>query len=278
MPAIPRIILRIEERRNGATADLGIADLTLAACEAIDDGDRWNTEAVPATVEVCKAIPHAARMAAWDGCLFAPGLPEAFEDLQLFVMARAGGPAAFAFKLSVYQAAKRVVVHAEWLLSSVKAATAASWPSRGKYSHPLSGEIMSCSDMESLGGIPFAFGCRRLEFSGIDAASLADFLGDMSDPGAVNAYLETFLKAPGAWLKDVDMLEEAAYAWLAGQNLADLSGAIEAWNRRQDVAPVVGDPSILLLVPGADADNALGWCKRHLVKAEELVRAVAHVK
>lgn len=274
MPVIPKVILRLEERLPGATVDLGVADLSLAVSEAIEDGQRWTTDQVPATVEVCRAVPHAARMAAWGGNLFAPGLPEAFAKFEAYALRRQGGHAAFAFRLSVYQAAKRVVAHAAWLKAAVKEASIQTWPSKGKVCHPLTGETMPCSDTEALGGVPFAFGCRRLKFMGIDAASLADFISDGNDPNSVTAYLCTFLRSPEAWLLEVDFLREAANAWLSSRDLDALSASVSVWNGMQDVSPVVGDPTQLLLIPGSSIVGALEWCDAHLDMSSELLRVV----
>lgn len=274
MSRIPRFIAPLEERSPRGAVSHGTADLTYAAALALDAGVRWTTEAVPPTVEVCRAIPHEARMAAWRKELYSPGLPAAFEAFAANALGE-HGTAGFSFRLSVYNAALHLVKHADWLMAAVSEAAVAPWPPSAHVSHPLTGEITPAGQAEALAGIPFAFGAVSAAFSGIDPAAFCDFL--QAGDGSLGAadYLSHALRSPEAWFRDLHSLDRAARDWAAHRDLDSFVSAVREWNSKQDVCALAGDPSTLYVAPwSSGADEAAAWCADHARTVRELLESI----
>lgn len=267
---MPRIITRLEERLpDGGVLPLGEADLTYAAAVDIDAGRRWDTDLVPATVEVCKAISHPARVAAWEGRLHAPGLARQFAALETHALAQ--GPGAFSFGLSVCIAARQVARHAEWLARTAAAAQALPWPSEGYVAHPLTGEAVPASRRHSIEA-PFAFAAEGRPFIGIDARGLADFLADGG--GGVSEFLACTVRHPEAWFTGLRDLEEAALGYSMDGGFDALEAAVAGWNAVQRVFAITPVHSAIHVGPAKGHADAVAWAQAYAAKARALARAV----
>lgn len=268
---MPRIIARLEERLPGGLAlPRGSADLTYAAAIDIDEGRRWETDLVPATVEVCRSIPHDARVAAWEGRLFAPGLAEQFARFEKAALAMGKGE--YSFRLSVYLAARQVAKHAEWLARTVAAAKGIPWPRDGFAAHPLTGETFHVSLRNEV-ETPFAFATARLPFLGIDPQAFADFVGDGG--GGASEYLACSVSHPEAWFTGLHDLDEAAMDFLADGDFAALASSVSRWNAAQNVsalAPVFSAIHVDL-ASGGHA-QAVAWAFGYMERARALAEAV----
>lgn len=268
---MPRIITRLEERLpDGGVLPLGEADLTYAAAVDIDAGRRWDTDLVPATVEVCKALSHEARMAAWAGRLHAPGLAEQFARFEEAILAQGRG--AFSFRLSVYYAARQVARHAAWLARTVSHATAAPWPEAGYAAHPLTGEAFDVARRHEIES-PFAFAVLHLPFVGIDATAIADFLRDGG--GGAAEYLSCSVMRPEMWFRGLRDLEEAAMGFVLDGHFEAFADAVRRWNAMQEVVAVTPRFDVIH-VDGTDDGHAAAreWASQHLRTASALVEAM----
>lgn len=272
MPGFPNVVVELERRTPPETFRLGSADLTYAAAAALGRGDVWIDDRVPPTAEVCTSVGHRARIAAWKGELFAPGLASAFGRLAEAVAA--AGVTDLPFRMSVLQAARRVARHADWLAEAVAQARAAPWPAKGAVCVPLTGEIVPVSEA---GGVdtPFAFGVKSARFAGVDYRAYADFLDDCDGRMDAAEYLSHSLRLPEIWFRDIASLDAAGMDWLAQRDLAGLSAAVSAWNGLQKVGLPYRDSSVVHLKRGQDARDAVLWCRGHAALSATLADAVS---
>lgn len=270
--AFPSVIVELEERSPLGTIRHGAADLTYAAATALERGEAWTVDRVPVTGEVCRSITHPARMAAWRGGLYAPGLAEAFSKFAEAVSRSGIGD--FPFRLSVLNAAIRVARHAEWLAGTVERARLAPWPETGSVCCPLTGEIFSAIASGDM-GTPFAFGVREATFAGVDPRHLAAFLDDAGGEMDAAEYLSHSLRVPERWFRDIDLLVEAGMDWAVARDFETFAASIESWNARQDVGLPFCDVSLVHVQPGEGGKAPLAWCQDHAARSTGLVQAVS---
>lgn len=278
MAYAPRFHVAIHENLPGGNIlPHGTAGFGHAAALDLARGVTWDTDAVPPSIEACKAIPARARPAAWQGRLVSPGLPAAFERFAGRAEAW-GGADRLAMHFSVLASAERVAAHAAWLRRTVAAARTVPWPRGGFVSLALTGETLPADDALPLLQEPFAFATARARFEGVDPRELADFAREgncVRRRGIAAEFLSLCLRSPELWFMNVTDLETAALAWLANGDFVALEAAVARWNALQDISPIVADLSSVALAPGVPGRaEALSWCMDHARKSHALVAAI----
>lgn len=232
----------------------------MLAASAARTLDEWR-QRVPAGFDLCRAVPHSVREAAWDGDLVISG-PEGW--MGAFSTLLAGrSPSDRLADLDEIEAAHASLQAARWLSSTFRRAEVGE-PDAYPAVHPL-------VDDTEIDNAPFGFARVSGGWRGVSPRSLLEFSVDWGEADA-EAFLSTVVRDPARWFKDIERLQRALIALSADGDVAAYKSAVMGWNDEQSVSMPVVDTSIV--VPSArwsGREDAKRWCEDFEASSQELV-------
>ncbi|MCS4089875.1 hypothetical protein [Rhizobium sp. BK176] len=262
--AAPTLKLALSRTGGQRPVPLGQWDLFLPAVNALADGTlcRWPT-AIPASYELCRRVDHDCREAAWDGLLAVSG-SGAWIDRFSRTMA-ATDLELVARDYAVLEAAVSVMDLATGLVDAIRNAAVAD--PGGPALHPL-------ADAEAPDvNMPFGFAVSVARWKGVNPKAFVDFAVGSGSPDA-EAFLETVIRQPSKWFKDISALEASLLRLAADRDVEAFRIAVADWNALQDVSIRMPNRDVLVPALWARSEDAVYWGDEFLDSARELVRSL----
>jgi hypothetical protein len=258
--------LKLDLTRTGVQrpVPLGRWDLFLPAVNALADGSlwRWKTS-VPASYELCRRVDHGCREAAWDGQLAVAG-PDGWIERFSGAMASMDLDTV-AQDYAVLEAAISVRDLATGLVEAIRNAAVADPGSPAL--HPL-------ADTETPDvNMPFGFAVSVARWKGVNPKAFVDFAVGSGSPDA-EAFLETVIRQPSKWFKDISALESALLRLAGDRDIEAFRIAVADWNALQDVSIRMPNRDVLVPALWARSEDAVYWGDEFLQSARGLVRSL----
>jgi hypothetical protein len=258
--------LKVELSRTGGErpVPLGKWDLFLPAVNALADGSlrQWPT-AVPASYELCRRVDHDCREAAWDGVLAVAGPDDWIERFSSAMAATDLDLVARDY--AVLEAAISVRDLATGLVEAIRSAAVADPGSPAL--HPLADSERPDVNM------PFGFSVSVARWKGVNPKAFVDFAVGSGSPDA-EAFLETVIRQPSKWFKDISALEAALLRLAADRDVEAFRVAVADWNALQDVSIRMPNRDVLVPALWARSEDAVYWGDEFLDSARGLVRSL----